>query len=123
MGKAKRFNPTDEDRELVSNMYAAGITQEQIAGVLGVSSKTIQRFFKEEKETAKPRMIAKVAGKLFRWAMSEDPRASTTSCMFILKTQAGWRETGGIETDESKEPPTKIRKVVQPEPKKPNDKG
>lgn len=86
--KAKTF--TAEEQKLMLNMASVGITHEQIAKVMGVCTKTLQNKMQKELEAARLKGVASVAGALFRNAQ----KGNVTAQIFIMKTQAGWRETG-----------------------------
>ena len=89
------FEPTDEDRELVSKMTAVGIPQESqclvVAG--GITDKTLRKHFRHELDTAKVTANTAVGGKLFSKAMEGD----TAALIFWAKTQMGWKETTTTE--------------------------
>ena len=78
---------------------AALLNQDQIADYLGVSRRTFQNILARDEEVAarykrgKAKAIAHVANGLLQKARS----GCTTSSIFYLKTQAGWRETERIE--------------------------
>lgn len=85
------FKPTDEERQLVTQMCAVGIPQESICLVVrdGIDDKTLRKHFRRELDTAKIKANAKVGGTLFNKAMGGD----TTAAIFWAKTQMGWKET------------------------------
>lgn len=78
---------------------AALLTQEQIADYLGISRNTFRAICEREPEVlarykrGKAKAIAHVANGLLQNARAGD----TTSSIFYLKTQAGWRETTHLE--------------------------
>lgn len=93
MGKRgpKPWAPTDEQVAKIKLYAGLGSTQEQVAAMIGISVDTLA---KNERTRAawregKAETIAKVAGSLVRKALGGD----TTSAIFYLKTQAGWKET------------------------------
>jgi hypothetical protein len=88
-----RFKATDEQRKLVEQMAAFGVSQEQIAGVLGVSVDTIQRHFRKEIDTAATRANTRVAGALYKNAMEGNVSAQ----IFWMKTRGKWREVHDVE--------------------------
>ncbi|MBC8158278.1 MAG: hypothetical protein H8E94_02990 [Alphaproteobacteria bacterium] len=89
------FKPTDEERQLVTQMCAVGIPQESICLVVrdGIDDKTLRKHFRRELDTAKIKANAKVGGTLFNKAMAGD----TTAAIFWAKTQMGWKETNATE--------------------------
>jgi 4-hydroxyphenylpyruvate dioxygenase-like putative hemolysin len=78
---------------------AALLNQDQIADYFGISRTTFQAILGRDEEVAvrykrgKAKAIAHVANGLLQKARSGD----TTSAIFYLKTQGGWRETAQIE--------------------------
>lgn len=78
---------------------AALLSQDQIADYLGIARNTFRAICEREPEVlarykkGKAKAIAHVANGLLQKARSGD----TTSVIFYLKTQAGWRETASIE--------------------------
>jgi len=87
------------------------LTCEQIADHLGISHVTFIEIRKRQPEVSlaykrgRAKAIDEIASSLIANAKAGD----TTSQMFFLKTQAGWRETQSIETKDttpSKESPT-----------------
>lgn len=96
MGKRgpKPWAPTPEQVEKIKLYAGLGSTHEHIAQMLGMadntlrSNETAQKAFLE----GKAQTIAKVAGSLVKKALNGD----TTSAIFYLKTQAGWKETSDL---------------------------
>ena len=84
---------------------AALLNQDQIADYFGISRRTFQNILERDEEVVarykrgKAKAIAHVANGLLQKARS----GCTTSSIFYLKTQAGWRETERIA--HSIEPP------------------
>jgi len=93
MAQGKKYIPTDADKQLVMQMAAVGIAQEQIAAVIGLSVDTMVKHYKHEIETSKSKAIAKIGGTLYNKALKGD----NTCMIFYLKTQGGWRETSHHE--------------------------
>lgn len=94
-GRGNKWKPTKEQLTQV-NLYAGlGMTQEQCATLVDVHPSTFraQPECKAAFEDGKARTIAKVAGNLVSKALKGD----TTSAIFYLKTQAGWKETQALE--------------------------
>lgn len=92
------FVPIEEQRRLVQSATAYGIPQEEIALLIdnpetgkAVSPKTLRRAFKQEIKTGKTTMIVTVANALYRKAIGTGNQ-SVTAAIFILKTQAGWKD-------------------------------
>ncbi len=79
---------------------AALLNQEQIADYFGIARNTFRAICERDEEVVarykrgKAKAIAHVANGLLQKARSGD----TTSSIFYLKTQAGWRETADVKT-------------------------
>jgi Asp-tRNA(Asn)/Glu-tRNA(Gln) amidotransferase C subunit len=87
----------DQVREVET--LAALLSQEQIADYFGIARRTFQNILERDEaararyKRGKAKAIAHVANGLLQKARS----GHTTSMIFYLKTQAGWRETERIE--------------------------
>ena len=74
-------------------MAGFGVRNDDIATYLGITEKTLVKYYKEELATGAIRANATIAKTLFQKAKDGD----TTACIFWLKTRAGWRETQKVE--------------------------
>lgn len=92
MGHPKYY-PNDEHRKQAIEMARVGISNKQIAPVLGISEDTLERNYATEMRAARTCATAMVAGKLYQKAMEGD----NTCMIFWLKTQAQWQEVMRIE--------------------------
>ena len=88
---------TDAQKVEVETL-AAVLTTEQIADFFGIGRRTFYSLMERDEEIAarykkgKARAIGAIAQTLISKARAGD----TTSMIFYLKTQAGWRETAGL---------------------------
>lgn len=104
--------PTSQSRQLVELLALAGVPQTTIAKLIadGISVPTLTAHYREELDLSKPRRIAQVAGMAFQMALGRpakfddagrlvqsEIKPDKTMVMFILKTQAGWKETSVLE--------------------------
>lgn len=104
MAGRKPFQPTEEDRRLVSSLAGFGAPHEYIASCIvnpqtgkAMTPKTLRVHFRAELDTAKDKTNALVAQSLFKHATGTG-KGAVTACIFWLKTQAGWKEPAtGIE--------------------------
>ena len=89
---------TDAQKAEVETL-AAVLTAEQVADYFGIGRRTFYSMMQRDEEIAarykkgKARAIGAIAQGLINKARGGD----TTSMIFFLKTQAGWRETSKIE--------------------------
>jgi len=96
--KAKRRPPhkrTDEEAEVVRMMAAVGISQENIAKVIGIDIKTMTKYYREEIDTAWIKANAKVGGSMYNKAIGGDVQAQK----YWMGCRAGWKETNVTEVE------------------------
>ncbi|WP_271007081.1 hypothetical protein [Pseudomonas aeruginosa] len=84
---------TAEQRALIGELAGYGLTWDQIASVLKLNKRTLQRHCQEDYDNGKNVAIGMAAGQLYKKVMSGHP----ASIFFYLKTQAGWKETNKTE--------------------------
>lgn len=102
--------PTASQRQYVELCVAAGIPQQAIAGLIGVSIPTLKAHYENELTFGKQKMLAQVAATQFQMAVGRPARFDEAgnkvqaevkpvpACgMFILKCQGGWKETHVFE--------------------------
>jgi hypothetical protein len=95
MTLARPFKTLTAAQRVEVETLAALLNQDQIADYLGISRNTFRALCNRDEEVAarykrgKAKAIAHVANGLLMKARNGD----TTSAIFYLKTQAGWRET------------------------------
>lgn len=83
--------PTDASRKQVEALASYGIPQPEIAGVLGITDRTLRKYYRKELDTAETKANAMVAQNLFRQATRDDPKA-IPAAIFWMKTRAKWSE-------------------------------
>ena len=97
MGRKAKELTADQKAQIEA--LAAYLSQDQIADYLGITRPTFSAMMDRDPEIAlrykrgKSKAVGLVAQGLLQKARSGD----TTSAIFYLKTQAGWRETQKIE--------------------------
>lgn len=93
------FKPTEDQRDLVMQLAAFGLRHSEIRllikGANGrpISEPTMRKNFAVELDTGKLRANVKVAQTLYKKAIAGD----TTSIIFWLKAQAGWKDMQRVE--------------------------
>lgn len=93
------FKPTGEQRELVEQLSSFGHRQSEIvlfvkgADGKSISEPTLLKNFKAELTDGKVKANVKIAQTLYKKAAAGD----TTSIIFWLKSQAGWKDTQRVE--------------------------
>jgi hypothetical protein len=93
MAQGIEHNPTDESRKLARTLSAVGITHEDIAGKIEISSDTLVKYYKKELADGRIDANAQIAKGLFEQAKN----GNTSAAIFWLKTRAGWKETKEVE--------------------------
>ena len=88
----RRYNPSEADAQQVRDLVAAGLSQQEIADLLGINTMALHRHYKYELNTGKTATIAKIAGNLIQAACS----GHFQSQAFYLRTQAGWTENATL---------------------------
>ena len=107
-------------RRQVEAMAGYGVTEAQIAGLIGIDSKTLRKHYRNELDHGHVKANVKVAENLFRKATGEG-REAVTAAIFWLKARAHWKETSVTEHTASLDGPvTEIRRIIigPPDPEK-----
>ena len=111
------FKPTEAQRKLVEQLSGFGIPQRMICSLVEnqseggkpVSAETLEKYFRTELDRGKAKALSQVAGRLFKTAISGESSQAVTAAIFILKTQAGWKESK--EDVPENEKPTYVKKI------------
>lgn len=96
---SRPFTQLSDAQKAEVETLAAVLTTEQIADFFGIARSTFFAMMARDDEIAgrykkgKARAIGAIAQTLISKARAGD----TTSMIFYLKTQAGWRETAGLQ--------------------------
>lgn len=108
----KPWEPTEDEIAKIKLYASVGLTQEQIAALIGKSVDTLTRRANvvEAMAVGKAEVMAKVAGKLVQKALAGD----SASMFFYLKTQGGWRETNRQEIDHTSSDGSMTPKLIDP---------
>lgn len=112
------FQPTEEQRRIVTVMAAGGFQQLAIAHALGISDNTLRKYFAEELEGGGAKAHGAVVANLFKQATKDDPR-STQAAIFWTKTRLGWKDSvqvehsGSIDTRINQMSDDELREFIQ----------
>ena len=93
MQQGKKYTSSDENRKLVKTLAAVGITFEDIATKLEISSDTLVKYYKKELDDGRIDANASIGQTLFQQAKN----GNTAAAIFWLKTRARWKETQAVE--------------------------
>jgi hypothetical protein len=85
----RAHKPDPSQRRQVEALAAYGIPSDNISRIVGIDSKTLRKYYRDEHDLGEARANAQVAGFLFNSAKSGNVSAQ----IFWLKTRARWRET------------------------------
>jgi hypothetical protein len=85
--------PDDASRKQVEAMAGYGITEKDIATVLGIDPKTLRKHYRHELDVAHIKANSRVAESLFKNAI----KGNVAAQIWWSKTQMGWSEKLGIE--------------------------
>lgn len=91
----KRHVPTDEQRKYVEAMAGFGISEYDIARVIGTDHNTLRKHYRDELDLGAVKANTAVAKNLFRMATGEG-REAVTAAIFWLKTRARWSEYAAL---------------------------
>ncbi|MEX0853891.1 MAG: hypothetical protein WD036_11505 [Bauldia sp.] len=81
--------PDQASRRQVEALAGYGVPEAEIAGVVGVDTKTLRKHYRQELDHGHVKANARVAESLYRKALG-DGSQSVTAAIFWLKTD--WRE-------------------------------
>ena len=109
----KNYTPTELVRGKVEGLTLAGATTRDISEMLAIPMGTLYRHYGEELKTSKWDKLERVAKNLYNTAINpeSDPKAALTAQIFILKTQAGWKEKSAQEISGPEGEPLKIAAI------------
>ena len=102
----QQFEPSEEQKEIVTVMAAAGIQQDRIAACMRIDAKTLRKHFRQELDHGLDMANTEVARTLYRMAASGRHPAAT---IFWAKARLGWTETSKIEMTGDDGGPLKTR--------------
>lgn len=101
--------PTDLTRGQVEFAAAIGVTHENIARELGITTDTLVKHYGDELSLGRDRINTKIASALADKALSGD----TTAMIFWLKTRARWQETAKVELSGADGGPMTVKIVYE----------
>ena len=88
-----------EEQTVQVEALAAYLSQDQIADYFGISDRTFREMMGRDPNisSAYKRGKAKAIGTVAQGLLQKARAGDTTSAIFYLKTQAGWRETQNVD--------------------------
>jgi hypothetical protein len=103
---------SEENRMLVQNLVACGHDHRKISEYMGVSTRTLQKYYKAELQKGATEANMLVANSLF--AKATDPALvgpAVTAAIFWLKCRAGWKEAATSQGDSIADKEEQISKI------------
>ena len=82
---------SEKERKQVETMAGCGVTELDIARVIGISVPTLQKYYRYELDTGHIKANSLVAQSLYNKAIGNG-QGAVTACIFWLKVRAGWVE-------------------------------
>ena len=121
-----KIQPTEEQRQLVKQLAAVGVPQEDIARKIGIRSpKTIRKYFRDELDLGTIDANAAIGTTLFQKAREGNVEA----LKFWLQNRAGWGRTNAFQPTLAAAPPLVIARdessppIEDPAPEPPEIKS
>lgn len=84
-----RHQPSDQQRAEAKAYAAVGVPHHDIALLLGITTKTLLKYYRHELDVGKAKANAQIGRCLFQQAI----QGNTAAAIYWTKTQMGWRET------------------------------
>ena len=104
----KAFAVNEAMSEKVRYLAGLGVSQDDIANIIGCAPKTLRKRFRDELDLGMAEGIATIAGCLFLAAKA----GNVTVQIFLMKTRAHWRERTSPDPVPSTDAETNSRAVV-----------
>lgn len=104
------FEPGSDQAEQVEKMTALGMSPKDIAAILRIEPKLLQKYYKYELETAAERINQSVAKVALQMALGG---ANPDMTKFWLRSRAGWKETKVTEVTGANGGPIQFSEVKQ----------
>jgi hypothetical protein len=101
--------PDDESRLRVLRAAAFGITQEGISGLLGITPKTLEKYYRHELSRACDVLIEDIAGAMY----IEAKAGSIPAQKYILGCRAGWKDVAVTEITGKDGAPLSILQILK----------
>lgn len=89
-----KHEPTAESRAQCTAFSIVGTPHHDCALLMGISIKTLLKYYPDELRLGKLRANANMGGTLYRMGMSGKIPAAT---IFWMKSQAGWRDQAEVQ--------------------------
>lgn len=94
----RSHEPTPESRNRVKLMAIAGITQDDMSKVIGISKPTLEAHYRDELDLALIEANMKVAANMYAMATGpRDQKNTVVAGIWWTKARMGWKDTSRIE--------------------------
>jgi hypothetical protein len=91
-GVRAKHEPTEELRAQVRSLAGLGITQANIARLIGTDAETLAKYYRDDLDVGQAQAIVNISGKCYRAA----DKGNLTAMIFWLKCRAGWNENAAM---------------------------
>jgi hypothetical protein len=116
------YKPTDEDRKMVTQFTAVGMTIDQICMLItnpetgkGLSPKTLRKFFREELDSGGLKANYKVSSNMFKMATGEGKHAFNAGKYWLnCRAPNEWSERNHVDLNQGGDGVIKVE-FVKPE--------
>jgi hypothetical protein len=88
---------TEENAQRVEQLCAYGMDHVTIAKIFGISHDTLTKYYRDELDVGKAKVVEQVANSLKQNALNGDTQAQK----FFLSSRAGWSESSQQKVDAS----------------------
>jgi len=88
------YEPTVKSKEIVAAWAAEGKTHDEICEQIGITKKTLYKYYRDELDDAEESLNHAVRGTLFKMATSGECPSAT---IFWCKVRLGWVEKAKLE--------------------------
>ena len=85
--------PDEDKRKTVKNLSAVGMSQESIAAIIGITSKTLRKHYRHEYDHGNELMIADLIPVCITVATDPDHKDSVKERHFLLERKGGFIKT------------------------------
>jgi hypothetical protein len=108
------FQPTEEQRRQVKALAAFGNKQEEIASLVGISMRTLRKYFRQELDRGAVEANTQVSQSLYKLALD----GNVAAAIFWLKCRAKWRERSDFSSSPAVSSPFEVHIGKDPAPGK-----
>lgn len=91
--RTQKYEPTEEHRRMVSQLATLGISHDIIGSILGISDRTLEKYYPKELKESLVKANAKMMTALYQMGIN----GNVAAAIFWMKTKGGWRTTDAVD--------------------------